>query len=113
MSRTTADVLVERLIDWRVGVVFGLPGDGINGIIQALRTRQDRISFLSALEAMLLADGPALCEAIVDPFEPPMPARVTAKQALHMAEALAKGQPNRRRIALTLFRDKVHDFKGR
>src|SRR5204863_8691864 len=66
-----------------------------------------------ALEAMLLADGPALCEAIVDPFEPPMPARVTAKQALHMAEALAKGQPNRGRIALTLFRDKVHDLKGR
>ncbi len=67
----------------------------------------------SALEAMLLADGPALCEAVVDPFEPPMPARVKAKQALHMAEALAKGQPNRSRIALTLFRDKVHDFKGR
>ena len=67
----------------------------------------------SALEAMLLADGPALCEAVVDPYEPPMPARVKAKQALHMAESLAKGQPNRGRIALTLFRDKVHDFKGR
>jgi pyruvate dehydrogenase (quinone) len=67
----------------------------------------------SALEAMLLVDRPALCEAVVDPFEPPMPAGVKAKQALHMAEALAKGQPNRRRIALTLFRDKVHDFKGR
>jgi pyruvate dehydrogenase (quinone) len=65
-----------------------------------------------ALEAMLLADGPALCEATVDPFEPPMPARVRMKQALHMAESLAKGQPNRGRIALTLFRDKVHDLKG-
>ena len=60
-----------------------------------------------ALEAMMLADGPALVEAIVDPFEPPMPARVNAKQALHMAEALARGEPNRGRIALTLFRDKV------
>ena len=67
----------------------------------------------SALEAMMLADGPALCEAVVDPFEPPMPARVKAKQALHMAEALAKGQPNRGRIALTLFRDKVRDLTGR
>jgi len=38
---------------------------------------------------------------------------VKAKQALHMAESLAKGQPNRGRIALTLFRDKVHDFRGR
>src|SRR5438093_2542571 len=46
MSRTTSDVLVERLIDWGVSVVFGLPGDGINGIMEALRTRQDRISFL-------------------------------------------------------------------
>jgi len=66
-----------------------------------------------ALEAMLLADGPALCEATVDPFEPPMPARVKPQQALHMAESLARGQPNRGRIALTLFRDKVHDLKGR
>jgi len=67
----------------------------------------------SALEATLLADGPALCEAIVDPFEPPMPARVKVKQALHMAESLARGEPNRGRIALTLFRDKVSDLKGR
>jgi pyruvate dehydrogenase (quinone)/pyruvate oxidase len=67
----------------------------------------------SALEATLLTDGPALCEAVVDPFEPPMPARVTAKQALHMAEALARGEPNRGRIALTLFRDKISDLKGR
>jgi pyruvate dehydrogenase (quinone) len=65
-----------------------------------------------ALEAMMLADGPALVEAIVDPFEPPMPARIKAKQALHMAESLARGEPNRGRIALTLFRDKVSDFKG-
>jgi len=66
----------------------------------------------SALEAMLLADGPALCEAVVDPFEPPLPARIKAKQALHMAEALARGEPNRGRIALTLFRDKVDDLTG-
>jgi len=60
----------------------------------------------------MLADGPALVEAVVDPFEPPMPARVTTKQALRMAEALARGEPNRGRIALTLFRDKVSDLKG-
>src|SRR3954451_1905470 len=46
MAMTTADVLVERLIDWGVKIVFGLPGDGINGIMEALRQRQDRISFL-------------------------------------------------------------------
>src|SRR5438128_4539445 len=43
---TAAEVLIDRLIDGGVGVVFGLPGDGINGIMEALRTRQERISFL-------------------------------------------------------------------
>src|SRR5947209_1715472 len=45
-SRTASDVLVETLLDWGVDTVFGLPGDGINGIIEALRTRQDRIRFI-------------------------------------------------------------------
>src|ERR1044072_5699055 len=66
----------------------------------------------SALEAMMLADGPALCEAVVDPFEPPMPARIKAKQAVHMAESLARGEPNRRRTALTLFRAHVSELQG-
>src|SRR6476619_4527012 len=43
---TAADVLVEKLIDWGVEVVFGLPGDGINVIMEALRTRQDKIRFI-------------------------------------------------------------------
>src|SRR5204863_6586020 len=46
MARTAADVLADRLIDWGVRVVFGLPGDGINGIMEALRQRQDRLTFI-------------------------------------------------------------------
>src|SRR5678809_531501 len=46
MAMTAADVLLETLMDWGVDVVFGLPGDGINGIMEALRTRQDRIRFI-------------------------------------------------------------------
>jgi pyruvate dehydrogenase (quinone)/pyruvate oxidase len=46
MTRTAADLLIDTIIDWGVDVVFGLPGDGINGIIEALRTRQDRIHFV-------------------------------------------------------------------
>src|SRR6266513_6059377 len=48
MAETAADVLIETLLDWDVEVVFGLPGDGINGIMEALRTRQDRIRFVQA-----------------------------------------------------------------
>src|SRR4030088_408278 len=41
----TADLLVDSLVDWGVEVVFGLPGDGINGVVEALRKRQQDIRF--------------------------------------------------------------------
>src|SRR5215203_2689837 len=47
-SRTAAEILVDTLMAWKVDVVFGLPGDGINGIVEALRKRQDRIRFVVA-----------------------------------------------------------------
>lgn len=62
------------------------------------------------LEAAFRARGPAVIEAVVDPYEPPMPASIKPKQALHLAEALARGEPNRVRIGLTLFRDKIRDI---
>src|SRR5688572_1673683 len=46
MAHTAADVLIDTLQDWGVDTVFGLPGDGINGIMEALRTRQDSIRFV-------------------------------------------------------------------
>jgi pyruvate dehydrogenase (quinone) len=42
----TADIIAEALLDWNVDVIFGLPGDGINGFMEALRTRQDKIRFI-------------------------------------------------------------------
>src|SRR3954465_715295 len=41
-----SDLLVERLIDWGVDTIFGLPGDGINGVFEALRKNKDRIRFI-------------------------------------------------------------------
>ncbi|MFW5854264.1 MAG: thiamine pyrophosphate-dependent enzyme [Thermodesulfobacteriota bacterium] len=46
MSTTAGDVLIETLMEWGVEVVFGLPGDGINGIMEALRKRQEDIRFV-------------------------------------------------------------------
>src|SRR5579872_5541385 len=43
---TAADILVESLIAWDVRDIFGLPGDGINGVMEALRKRQDKIRFI-------------------------------------------------------------------
>ena len=46
MSEIAAEVLIARLADWGVDTVFGLPGDGINGIMEGLRRQQDRVRFL-------------------------------------------------------------------
>src|ERR671935_497020 len=46
MAKTAGDVIVETLLNWGVDTVFGLPGDGINGIIESLRTRKDQIKFI-------------------------------------------------------------------
>ena len=46
MATTAADILIDALSDWGVEVIFGMPGDGINGIMEALRTRQDTIRFI-------------------------------------------------------------------
>lgn len=41
-----AETFVDTLIAWNVEVVFGLLGDGINGVMEALRKNQDKISFV-------------------------------------------------------------------
>src|ERR671914_327593 len=46
MAESAADVLIETLSDWGVEVVFGLPGDGINGIMEALRQKQAKVRFV-------------------------------------------------------------------
>jgi pyruvate dehydrogenase (quinone) len=46
MKTTASDVLIDAIHDWGVDVVFGLPGDGINGIMEALRKRSDKIRFV-------------------------------------------------------------------
>src|SRR5215831_14891171 len=46
MAKTVADLLVQRLIDWGVDTIFGLPGDGVNGIFESLRQHQEHIRFI-------------------------------------------------------------------
>ncbi len=45
-NKRTADIVAEALMDWGVEVIFGLPGDGINGFIETLRQRQNKIKFI-------------------------------------------------------------------
>jgi pyruvate dehydrogenase (quinone) len=69
------------------------PGDCDRVIAEALRT-----------------PGPVVVDAIVDPYEPPLPPKITAEQAMHFAKALAKGQPAGGKIVKTLLEDKVKEM---
>jgi pyruvate dehydrogenase (quinone) len=62
------------------------------------------------VEQALNTPGPVLVEAVVDPYEPPMPPKVTLKQATKFAESLMRGQPNREKIIATVLRDKVRQI---
>jgi pyruvate dehydrogenase (quinone) len=46
MAQTTSEVMIGRLSDWGVDTIFGLPGDGINGIMEGLRRHADRVKFV-------------------------------------------------------------------
>lgn len=47
------------------------------------------------IEHALQVDAPVVVQAVVDPYEPPMPGKIEIKQALHLAESLARGTPER------------------
>jgi pyruvate dehydrogenase (quinone) len=64
----------------------------------------------AVLDQALAAPGPVLIEAIVDPFTPPLPAKITLEQASHFAQSLARGEPNRAKIAWTIMADKVREL---
>ena len=64
----------------------------------------------STLEAALQEKKPTIVEVVVDPNEPPYPARLELKQVENFAKALIKGEPDRKKIALTLYRDKIKDL---
>ncbi len=41
-----SEVLVETIQAWGVDIIFGLPGDGVNGVVEALRKQRDKIRFI-------------------------------------------------------------------
>src|ERR1051326_2975579 len=43
MAETGGDILVGTLINWGVDTIFGIPGDVINGVFEALMARQDKL----------------------------------------------------------------------
>jgi pyruvate dehydrogenase (quinone) len=63
----------------------------------------------SVLRQALSVPGPALIEAVVDPNEPPLPGKISTKQAITFAEALLRGEKDRFAIIETVLEDKVRE----
>jgi len=55
VSKTVSDFVIERLHEWGVRTIYGYPGDGINGLMGALRRAEDRVRFIQARHEELAA----------------------------------------------------------
>ena len=62
------------------------------------------------VEQALAASGPVVVQGLVDPFEPPMPAKITLAQAAQLAKSLVRGEPDREKIVLSILGDKVREL---
>jgi pyruvate dehydrogenase (quinone) len=73
-------------------------------------TVEDPAQCGAVLEEAFTMPGPVLVEAVVDPLVPPMPAKVTLDQTKKFAQSLARGEPNRTKIAWTVLSDKIREL---
>jgi pyruvate dehydrogenase (quinone)/pyruvate oxidase len=64
----------------------------------------------AVIDEVLATPGPVVVQAVVDPFEPPLPAKITLEQARKFATSLVRGEPNRERIALTVLGDRIREL---
>jgi pyruvate dehydrogenase (quinone) len=108
-------------IKWEQMVFLGNPEFGCElqpidfaGVARAMGaqawTIEDPKNCGSIVAQALAQPGPVLVEAVVDPHEPPMPAKIKAKQAIHFAKSLAKGTPERMKIATTVAEDRIREL---
>jgi pyruvate dehydrogenase (quinone)/pyruvate oxidase len=63
-----------------------------------------------ALETAFKSPKPAIVKAVVDAFEPPLPAQVTPMQAYQFAEALVRGEPQSGEVISTVIKDQIQEL---
>jgi pyruvate dehydrogenase (quinone) len=108
------------LIKWEQMVFLGNPEFGVNlapldfaRFAEACGARgihiDDPTRCAGQLKEALASPGPAIVECVVDPHEPPIPAKVKKQQVSHLVQALREGTPNRNRIALQMVKDMLDE----
>jgi pyruvate dehydrogenase (quinone)/pyruvate oxidase len=108
------------LIKWEQMVFLGNPEFGVDmapmdfvKFAEACGAKamhiEDPKSCQDQMREALSWDGPVIVECVVDPHEPPIPAKVKKQQVTHLASALKAGTPNRNRIALQMVKDMLDE----
>jgi pyruvate dehydrogenase (quinone)/pyruvate oxidase len=108
------------LIKWEQMVFLGNPEYGVNfapmdfvKFAEACGAKgvhiEDPTKCHEQMRAALADDGPVIVECVVDPHEPPMPAKIKTKQVKMLSQALRAGSPNRNRIALQMVKDMLDE----
>ena len=109
MTKTAANVLIERLLSWGVEKIFRPPGDCVNSFFEVMYTVEHPAVTDANFRQALAHPGPAVVQAVVDQTEPPMPGKIATQQARHFAEALARGQQDSWGTLKTLAKNTIRE----
>jgi pyruvate dehydrogenase (quinone) len=129
MAKSVSDQLIERLLEWGVRRVYGYPGDGINGVMGALRRAQDKLEFVQTqheeLAAFMAASHPKFtgevggCVATSGPGAIHLLNGLYDAKADHQPVVAIVGQQARSALGgdfqqevdlLSLFKDVAHEY---
>jgi len=129
MAKSVSDQLIERLIEWGVRRVYGYPGDGINGVMGALRRAQGKLEFVQTqheeLAAFMAASHPkftgevGVCIATSGPGAIHLLNGLYDAKADHQPVVAIVGQQARSALGgdfqqevdlLSLFKDVAHEY---
>ena len=54
--------------------------------------------------------GPVVVQAVIDPFEPPLPGKITIEQAWQFTKSIARGTENRWELMKTVVENKIREI---
>ena len=54
-------------------------------------------------------DGPVVVQAVIDPYEPPLPGKITSDQAWQFAKAIGRGTEDRWTLMKTVIENKIRE----
>jgi pyruvate dehydrogenase (quinone) len=62
------------------------------------------------LDQALATPGPVIVQAVVDPYEPPLPPDITLDQVVKFTETLGRGEPMRMKVATTATEEALREL---